>query len=179
MLRSSKHWKNKQQNSKNFSPSFYSLRTLKLFDHKIRFGTLFGTKSYSLFNSNALNELFKSIQITILYYLLIGYLFFKIVMVVRLIEQTAEDGKAENLDTKIQGNNVYAKFESDISRIFKSKPASPASYYETVNKRATTKQAAFNLKRNEKISMWIENRDLACKCPQLSVSRKYLIMTKS
>lgn len=105
--------------------------------------------------------------------------FCSLVFLVKLIDQKPEDGKAENLDTKIQGNNVYSKFEADIVRMFKGRPATSNNYYEIVSRKRATKMDAFNLKRNEKINMWMDNRDLACACPELSVSRKYLVMTKS
>jgi hypothetical protein len=103
-----------------------------------------------------------------------------------LIEKGEELGNNENLDTKIQGNNVYSKFTCDISRLFKSKTpdatrhnSTPRStYYEIINK-AQTKEEAFNLDSADKINLWIDNQDLACKCPELKINRKYLIMTRS
>lgn len=98
---------------------------------------------------------------------------------IRLISQEKEDGKSENLDTKIQGNNFYSKFTCDISRIYKSKqPSTSNNYYEIIQK-ATLRQKIFNLKNSDKISLWVENRDLTCNCPKLKINRKYLIMTKS
>lgn len=108
------------------------------------------------------------------------------VFAVRVISHEQEDGKTENLDTKIQGNNYYSKFSCDISRLFKNKipdtgrhSSTPRStYYEIINKRATKKQV-FNLDPTDKINLWIDNRDLKCKCPELLINRKYLLMTKS
>jgi len=102
-----------------------------------------------------------------------------------LIEKGEELGNNKNLDTMIQGNNVYSKFTCDISRLFKSKTSgvrhnsTPRStYYDIINK-AQTKEEAFNLESSDKINLWVDNQDLSCNCPELIINRKYLIMTRS
>lgn len=108
----------------------------------------------------------------------LNYSFIKAIAI-RLTKQEKEDGKTENLDTKIQGNNFYSKFTCDISRIYKAKPPTTTNNYYEIIRKQTLRQKVFNLKNYEKISLWVENRDLTCNCPKLKINKKYLIMTKS
>ena len=49
----------------------------------------------------------------------------------------------------------------------------------TTNSSDMSKEAAFNLAPIDTINLWIDNRDLTCKCPELLLNRKYLVMTRS
>lgn len=117
-------------------------------------------------------------------------------MVVRVLERkpNSESETSGNFESKyLIKNGNYVKFGTSIDTLFrnikdsKNQNSSPKNdgFYEIINKR--TEKSLSNSKNSEnaellqeedKLSMWIDSKDLYCSCPKIRLRRKYLVMSK-
>ncbi len=89
---------------------------------------------------------------------------------------------AENFESKFQvTNGNYMNFRTSVITIYKNNVESSttpkSSFYEIVN--SNTETSSILLQEDEKLPLWIENKDLVCNCPKMRLKRKYLVMVKS
>lgn len=130
-------------------------------------------------------------------------------MVVQVSERKPgnDDDREPSFESKymIQTGN-YVKFGLTVDTIFRNvrvdklfKKRSPSSlsltkndaFYEIINKKketaTTTKTTSDNtmddrdqlLHEEDRLSMWIDSKDLYCSCPKIRLRRKYLVMSKA
>lgn len=107
-----------------------------------------------------------------------------------------DDEREASFESKymIQTGN-YVKFGTTVDTIFRNihldkfkrsiKPPvskSNDAFYEIINKTGSNKSLSDStqlLNEEDKLSMWIDSKDLYCSCPKIRLRRKYLIMSKS
>lgn len=127
-------------------------------------------------------------------------------MVVQVSERKPgnDDDREPSFESKymIQTGN-YVKFGLTVDTIFRNvrvdklfKKRSPSlsltkndAFYEIINKKkeTTTTTTSENtmddsdqlLHEEDRLSMWIDSKDLYCSCPKIRLRRKYLVMSKA
>jgi hypothetical protein len=103
--------------------------------------------------------------------------------------QKSEPITEENFESKFQvTNGNYINFKTNVDTIYKSSGVlatastvkGGTNFYEIVNRKAEdTNSASSPVREDDKLSFWIDNKDLVCNCPKLRLRRKYLVMIKS
>jgi hypothetical protein len=129
-------------------------------------------------------------------------------MVVQVLERKPgnDDEREPSFESKymIQTGN-YVKFGTQVDTIFRNVRASKFirrqlkststkaassnkndAFYEIINKKPDTitldeeqNDSEKLLHEEDKLSMWIDSKDLYCSCPKIRLRRKYLVMSKS
>lgn len=103
-------------------------------------------------------------------------------MVIQVLDRKLDSNYDEetNFESKyLITNGNYVRFNTSLETIYKNldetskKYTSQNGFYEIINKPSETL-----MQEDEKLSMWIDNKDLYCSCPKIRVKRKYILMTK-
>ena len=123
------------------------------------------------------------------------------VFLVQIVSQKQDDKgddlDFENIESKIQiANGNFIRFTGTLDTLYKNglhsaqllkKPQrrsqqqqqSPKpKYYQLINKDQNDK-TLFNAQEDDKMSIWLANKDFYCSCPKIRPRRKYLVMSKN
>lgn len=96
--------------------------------------------------------------------------------------QEDSNENAENFESRMQIlNGNYVRFSNKVDNLFKNELANSNAannnnknrFYEIINK-----DKQLSVQQEDKMFMWLDNKDIMCSCPKIKLKRKYLIMTK-
>ena len=121
-----------------------------------------------------------------------------LVMVVQINNEQPkhiDQNELDNLENRNQfSNSNYVKYSTIVDSIYKNqkennnKKSNNNKFYQIVNSigsmSSSYEENANNvgsdrLQEDEKLSIWLDNKDLLCSCPKIKMRRKYLIMNKN